>query len=324
MNNPIFRLSGVLVVVAAAIAAEGCTASSASDTAAAAGENIVAAHAGRVAKVMLPPGGAIQSRTHQQLAAAAGTDFDYPATEVGAAGDITVMYDPDLGQEGLDLAKKLLTAAATPYAHMKTAFASPGAAHTVIVAPLSGNNDGTGGAYHYGCDFDSGGVLYVDATFATTTVDPVNLEVALYVAELSEAFMGAQGGGWDCGGSNGEGLSRFLAEAETPWGTLSAFTTAPKWAAGGFADWVSRTESTDRDAVSTGCAVAYIDWMRKLGFSTAQIVQAAGTTLAKNYKTLTGKSTGAADLVAAARAVTINSDDPFGIRAAGGGSNTGD
>jgi hypothetical protein len=202
---------------------------------------------------------------------------------------------------------------------MKAAFGTAGAPHTVIVAPLSGNNDGTGGAYHYGCDFDSGGVLYVDATFASTSVDPLNLEVALYVAELSEAFMGQQGTGWDCGGSNGEGLSRFLAEAETPWGTLAAFSTGQKWAQAGFPDWVSRNESTDQDSKSTGCAVVYIDWMRSKGFSTAQIVQGGGETLSANYKALTHKTTGAADLMAAVRGRTINNDDPFMIWSAPGG-----
>src|SRR6202023_3564561 len=64
-----------------------------------------------------------------------------------------------------------------------TFFGIAGGAVEVIVAPLSGKNDGSGGAYHYGCDFTSGGVLYLDATFANTTVDPLNLEVGLYVAE---------------------------------------------------------------------------------------------------------------------------------------------
>jgi len=36
--------------------------------------------------------------------------------------------------------------------------------------------------------------LYVDARFANTAVNPLNLEVGLYVAELSESFMGPQGG----------------------------------------------------------------------------------------------------------------------------------
>jgi hypothetical protein len=310
MKKSLFQFS---VLVGGLIAAAGC-ASSAPDGASESAEAVVGA---RPAKVMLPTTSTATAtptlRSARHLSAAATDNFDYPTKKVGTVGDITVLYDPDLGSPGLDLAKKLLTAVSTPYDDMKTLFASPGAAHTVIVAPVSGNNDGTGGAYHYGCDFDSGGVLYVDATFASTSVDPLNLEVALYVAELSEAFMGAQGGGWNCGGSNGEGLSRYLAETETPWGTLAAFSTGQRWAAAGFTDWVSRTEPTDQNAISTGCAVVYIDWMRSKGFTTAQIVQAAGATLADNYNTLTGKTTGAADLIAAARAATIHDDDPFGV-----------
>ena len=59
-------------------------------------------------------------------------------------------------------------------------------------------------------------------------------------------------GGWGCGYSNGEGLSRFCAEQETPPNTLNGFETGPAWAGAGFPDWVSKTEQTDRDGVSTG------------------------------------------------------------------------
>ena len=57
----------------------------------------------------------------------------------------------------------------------------------------------------------------------------------LIVAELTECFMGAQNQGWDCGGSNGETLSRFLAELESggPAGALAAFATGPTWTAPG-------------------------------------------------------------------------------------------
>jgi hypothetical protein len=97
---------------------------------------------------------------------------------------------------------------------MQTFFGIASGTVNVVIAPLSGNNDGSGGAYHYGCDFNAGGVLYLDATFASTTVNPLNLAVGLYVAELSESFMGPQNSGWGCGFSNGEGLSRFCAEQE--------------------------------------------------------------------------------------------------------------
>lgn len=260
---------------------------------------------------LLPIGGARRERGADQIAAAVPDGLDYPATQAGVVGTITVSYDPSLGQQGAALAAQLLNAVAAPYADMQTDFGIAGDAVTVVIAPLSGNNDGSGGAYHYGCDFVAGGVFYLDATFSNTTVDPLGLEIGLYVAELSESFMGPQGGGWNCGGSNGEGLSRFLAEQETPPGTMDGFATGPAWAAAGFPDWVSSTEQTDRGAESTGCAVVYIYWMRSLGYSISQIVQAGGATLAANYQALAGKTTAYADLLAAMQGLTVTSDNPF-------------
>lgn len=262
-------------------------------------------------KEFLPAGGVRKARTQEQLAAATPA-LDYPATFVGSVGSISVYYDQNLGAKGLSLAQQFQNVASRPYQDMVTFFGVNGGAVQVVIAPLSGNNDGSGGAYHYGCDFNSGGTLYLDATFASTTINPVDLEVALYVAELSEAFMGTQNKGWGCGYSNGEGLSRFLAEEETPWGTLNGFQTAASWVAAGYPDWVTHTELTDRDDISTGCSIFYIYWMRSRGYSIAQIVQAAGSTLQANYKALTGSNSAYNDLVAAAKIVKVTSDNPFG------------
>ncbi len=262
-------------------------------------------------KELLPPGCERAPRTPAQIAAAATSGLDYPATQVGVVGNITVSYDPSLGAQGLALAQQLLNSVTGPYNDMQTFFGITGGAVQVLIAPLSGNNDGSGGAYHYSCDFTAGGVLYLDATFASTTVNPLDLEVGLYVAELSECFMGPQGGGWNCGSSNGEGLSRFCAEQETPANTLDAFATGPAWAQAGFPDWVTTTEGTDQDAVSTGCAIVYIYWMVSLGFTIPKIVQAAGATLSANYQTLTGKTTAYQDLLAAVQKLTVTSDNPF-------------
>jgi hypothetical protein len=256
-------------------------------------------------RVLVPTGQTIR-RPH-----AVGTKFDYPATEVGISGNVTVYYDPALGDAGLGIARQLLSDATTPYDDMQAFFATAGAKVDVVIAPLSSAHDGSGGAYHYGCDFTSGGVLYLDAAFAAKVVDPLSLEIALYVAELSECFMGAQNRGWGCGSSNGEGLSRFCAENETTLQTLQQYYTAPAWAQAGFPDWVSKTEQTDSDAVSTGCAVAYLYWMRSLGQSVTQIAGAGGATLAANYQTLTGKTTAYADLRNALVGVNVTSDNPF-------------
>ncbi len=264
----------------------------------------------RKPRKLLPHDGHRKRRSARQIAAAP-PGFDYPITQAGVAGNVTVYYDPELGAQGSSLAQQLLGAVTQPYQDMQTWFGVSGGAVSVVIAPLSGNNDGSGGAYHYGCDFTTGGVLYLDATFDSTGVDPLDLEVGLYVAELSECFMGTQGAGWGCGDSNGEGLSRFAAEQETPAGTMAAFATGPAWAQAGFPDWVDTTENTDQDAVSIGCSIVYLYWMVSQGYAIPQIVQAAGATLAGNYETLTGKTTAYQDLLAAVQNLTITSDDPF-------------
>lgn len=245
-------------------------------------------------------------------APASPATLDYPSTAVGTVGSVTVAYATSLGASGRSLAQNLLGAVGAPYTELEAYFGVPGGVVTVVLAPLSGSNDGSGGAYHYGCDFTSGGVLYLDATFASTAIDPTDLALSLYVAELSESFMGTQNAGWGCGSSNGEGLSRYLAEVVPPPGSFPSWgVTGPSWAQAGFPDWVTRTESTDRNDVSTGCAVVYLYWMRSQGFSTQQLVRAGGATLSANYTALTGRATAYQDLLAAVQGLTVSSDNPF-------------
>src|SRR5262249_42834736 len=160
----------------------------------------------------------------------AAAALDYPSTPVGTVGQITVEYATSLGQNGQTLAQQLLAVVDPPYTEMASFFGVAGGAVTVVVAPLSGQNDGSGGAYHYGCHFTSGGVLSLDAPSANTTIARADRERSLYIAELSEAFMGAQGTGWGCGSSKGEGLSRSLAEVMPPPGSFPAWgVTGPSW-----------------------------------------------------------------------------------------------
>ena len=260
---------------------------------------------------LLPRGGKRKERTPGEIAKAKPARFDYPATKVGVTGNVTVSVASSLGNQGSALAAQILNAAGRPYDDLQMLFGIQGGAVNVIIAPLSGQNDGSGGAYHYGCDFTSGADLYIDATFASATADPVSLEIGLYVAELSESFMGPQNKGWNCSFSNGEALSRFCAEHATPPGTLKEFATGPAWDQAGRPDWTSRTNQTDTDAVSTGCGIIYIYWMLSLGFAASKITQAGGATFSANYQTLTGKATAYNDLLAALAGVTITSDDPF-------------
>lgn len=145
------------------------------------------------------------------------------------------------------------------------------------------------------------------------TADHLDLEVGLYVAELSESFMGPQDVGWNCGYSNGEALSRFCAEQETPAGTMDAFALAVRRGI----RRVARIGSTrtDQDPLSVGCGIVYLYWMRSLGFSISQIVHAGRAMFSANYQALTGNSTAYRDLLAAVSAVSITSDNPFDGRA---------
>jgi hypothetical protein len=258
---------------------------------------------------LLPLNTRRRERTAKEIAGAAR--FDYPATKVGAAGNVTLWYDPSLGDPGRALAAQMVKAVTAPYNDLQVLFGIAGGPVNVIVAPLSGANDGSGGAYHGGCDFASGGDLYLDATFAGTATNPLDLETGLYVAELSESFMGPQNKGWGCGFSNGEALSRFCAEQATPPGTLTGFATGPAWDRAGRPDWITKTEQTDTDGVSTGCGVVYIYWMRSLGFTASKIVQAGGATLSANYRALTSKTTAYPDLLAALAGRQITADNPF-------------
>src|SRR5215471_15375959 len=111
---------------------------------------------------------------------------NYPVTKVGTAGNITVYSGTDLGTRGQTLATALLRRVTGPYNDMEAFFGFQGGPVEVVVASLSGKNDGSGGAWHFGCNFvvgGGGGTLYVDATFALTNATDVGM--VLYVAELS-------------------------------------------------------------------------------------------------------------------------------------------
>ena len=254
-------------------------------------------------RVLIPPDGGPKHRK----AGLEPSSISY----IGTIGNVSVSYDTGLGPQGLALASEFLKISTGPYNAIQAVFGIPGGPVQVIIETLLGVNDGHGGASHANCDFTTGGTLSLDATFANQTVNPLDLLVGLFVAELSECFMGPQRKGWDCGASNGEGLSRYCAEQATPPGTMDYFWTGPYWVSAGYPNWIDSTENTDRDHVSIGCAMLYLYYMRWLGFTLPEIAQAGGSTLAANYKTLTGKSSTYDDLRSALSGLTVDSDNPF-------------
>ena len=136
-----------------------------------------------------------------------------------------------------------------------------------------------GGAYHFGCDATD---IYIEPT--------PELANGFMVAELVEIFEAAINNGWQCGNTNGEGLSRVLAgERNANLGPL--FTqTAQAWWQAGHADYVNSNAADDRDENSNGCATLFLFYLNKqLGFDWRTITTTGGATLGETYQKLTGK-----------------------------------
>ncbi len=211
--------------------------------------------------------------------------FDYPAVLRGSTRNFNVYYDPSLGANGPTIADAVLASCELEYVTLQGYFdgiTPSGLPFNIIIAA------GIGGAYHYGC----GGIdFYCDAD--TSQIPDVNHTRLVVVAEEVEVFSNAQSRGWDCGASNGEGLSRVLATQLYP-AELNGFATAATWLnTPGRPDYVTVNDPTDRNSVSTGCSVLFLNFLRhQLRFSWQEIVRAAAPTLAQTYTNLTGRTDG--------------------------------
>ena len=127
---------------------------------------------------------------------------------------------------------------------------------------------------------------------------PVGFMRSLVIAEEDEVFEASLGHGWNCGYSNGEGLSRVLANDIVPGVEPAGFVSSPVWldqtpAAPGVyrQDWISKTDNTDTNYFSIGCSVLFLNWLRfQLHYSWTQIIAAGAPSLGGTYKNLTGKN----------------------------------
>jgi hypothetical protein len=167
------------------------------------------------------------------------------------SGTVTVYVDPSLGAQARQNATELMDGADSVVQQNNGFFGTAGDPVDVIVFAIGGATDGTGGADHAACNFQTGNAIEVCASYG----QPERV-LALFEAELSECSMG----GNLCGVSTGEALSRWCAMI-TSNNALSDFATAPQWAADGYPDWVTQTDPTDQDADSIGCGMAFISWL---------------------------------------------------------------
>ncbi len=232
---------------------------------------------------------------------------------VGTTADkrCAVYVDPSLGAFAEQNAADLLADADRVMKFNDAIFGSVGGPVSVIVFALSGATDGTGGADHMGCDYQTGQNIEVCASFGNSA-----RVSALFEAELSECSMNGQ----LCGLSTGEALSRWCAMLVSN-NALSDFASAPTWFADGMPNFVDTVDPTDRNDDSIGCGMAFISWLMSQGYDLSNIahqmvVLGDPSTLASLYSALhIGLITHAWPKFQAAIAALPNgvtSDDPFG------------
>jgi hypothetical protein len=229
---------------------------------------------------------------------------------------VAVYVDPTLGDPAMQNGKDLVADADRVVKANNAIFGTPSQPVNVIVFALGGKTDGTGGADHNTCDYTNGADIEVCASFGNSA-----RVSALFEAELSECSMG----GNLCGVSTGEALSRWCA-AVVSTNALADFATAPAWAQRGMPDFVNKTDGTDQNEISTGCGMAFLSWLQKLGYALNAIAPAMvklGTngTLAQLYAKLTSgpESDAWPKFLSAAKALSqITNDDPFGTWSSAG------
>jgi hypothetical protein len=205
-----------------------------------------------------------------------------PYTQRGSTANFNVYFEDALGANGPVLADAVLATCERDYSALQNFFGG------ITPANLPFNTyvvTGDFGAYHATCAAPE---LHC-AAFDGTNADLVRM---LVVAEADEVFMDAQGAGWNCGYSNGEGLSRVLATEAYP-AQLDGFASASAWLNSTRKDFVNKNDPTDQKYESIGCATLFINYLRNqtgLLFPLDQIVQKGGPTLADTYRNLTGKT----------------------------------
>jgi hypothetical protein len=218
-----------------------------------------------------------------------GFDF-FPTDLRGSTKHFNVFFDRHLGTSGAAHAEAVLAACERDYSDIQRYFGgiTPSRApFNVIIAPSGAPPQGLRGAYHHGCE---GIDLYCEDSSNT---DYIRM---LVVAKEVEVFASAQGQGWDCGTTNGEALSRVLAETLYP---AEAIVIASVWLNSERPDYITENAPSplpdgrlaDSDQVSNACGMLFLNWLHyQLGFSWEQIVQGGASSLGRTYTKLTGQT----------------------------------
>ena len=206
--------------------------------------------------------------------AAQPTGFDYPTVPAGQTDNFAVYYDPSLGHDGQTLAEWVLGQCEDDYSQLQEIFngviPQDSLPFNIIIA------ENIPGAYHHTCqDTD----IYCDAV---TDPNEINMLDVAEEVEVFEAFSN----GWDCGATNGEALSRALAEELHPTSD-PAFIIVSSWLNSKRADYITSNLPTDRNVFSNACGLLFLNWLNSKEFTWSQIAQAGGSSLAETYSKVT-------------------------------------
>jgi len=222
-------------------------------------------------------------RGRQAVERLAADAFAPAAARHGSTAHFSVSFAPSLGADGATIADAILATCEADCTTLQSYFGGITPAQLPFHIHITG---GSTGASHATCEATA---LQIGARSAPGVDTPFMRQ--LVIAEEDEVFMANFGHGWDCGASNGEGLSRVLANDMVPGAEPADFVSAPVWLdTPGRPDFVNQTDPTDTNYVSIGCSALFLNWLRfQLSFSWSQIISAGTPALAGTYTNLTGK-----------------------------------
>jgi hypothetical protein len=212
-----------------------------------------------------------------------GMQASRKVTHAGHTAHFDVSYVTKLGKQGAGLAQAILQHCERDYTTLQQAFGGLTPHRLPFVVQITADHSGASHSSCLGTDVSIGGKSGANVDFIRS----------LLVAEADEVFMANFGHGWDCGASNGEGLSRVLANDLYQGVEPQNFVSSDVWLSlNPRPNFVDQTAPTDTDYTSIGCSVLFLNWLRfQLNHPWADIIAAGNGTLAGTYKNLTGQST---------------------------------
>jgi len=186
------------------------------------------------------------------VAAVMGMRQQSKMTHAAATSHFDVWYLTSLGQKGAVLAQAILQNCERDFSTLQQVFGGLTPQRMPFVVQITADNTGASHSSCLGTDFSIGGNSGSNVDFIRSLV----------VAEADEVFMANFGHGWDCGASNGEGLSRVLANDIYNGVEPAGFISSNSWLDSSRENFVDQTFPSDTDYPSIGCSVLFLNWLR--------------------------------------------------------------